>query len=108
MRLSEFQKAYGKEWVEILKSGAFQAATAFVTERKIENLSVLTDSDIDSHSKQILGDLRGHFALLSELESLHTKEDKEFKFEEEGYISPEIAAEVEALINKRKQEQKRR
>ncbi len=99
--LEAFQKQHGKALVKALQNPALAAGMQLLFLRKIDSVSRLTDADIATHSREILGDLRGFFGYEHSLSTLHKQ--REFKLPIEPdleYISPEQEAELQDLVGK--------
>jgi len=58
--LEIFQRDHGDQWNSIIEHPSFGAAMQFLNARKINEVSQLSDEDIEAKGKLILADLRGH------------------------------------------------
>lgn len=107
MTLGDFQKQHGPGWRKIVENPAFQAGLQYLHNKKLEYIESIPESIVDAYSKEILGGLISFFQHERELMTLHSQQD--FRIPEQGeteYISPEDAAEEEALgkkLRKKKQ-----
>ncbi len=105
--LEEFKSQHGAQWQQIIETPAFRAAFQLLNIWKINYITSLTDEVIERHSREIIGDLRGHLQHENDLISLHEKD--EFKMpsdEPEDYMSPETQAQLEDFAEKLKKQQK--
>jgi hypothetical protein len=106
--LEEFQSQYGNEWLQITRHPAFIAGTQLLNIRKLKEITTLSDDQIERNGREILASLRGHLQHEDDLFTLHSK--SEFKLptdDQEEYLSPEEAAEHEALIERFREKRKR-
>ncbi len=106
--LEEFQALYGAEWLNIVKHPAFIAAAQLLNIRKLKGITTLSDNQIEQNGREILSDLRGHLKHEDDLFSLHAQKDFKTPIEEDGrYISPEEAIEIDAQIEKFREQRKK-
>lgn len=99
--LQAFQKAYGAQWISIIRSDAFREAMFILNRSKLDALTNLSDEAIEKHSREIVGDLRGHLKHEMDLMTLHTREEGLPLGEEtEEYYSPQQIAELEMMREK--------
>lgn len=101
--LEEFQKAYGAQWLQIVQSTPFREAMYLLNKVKHDQITNLSDDDIEKNGREILADLRGHLKHEDNLLTLHSRTE-EFPTEEvEEYLSPEQIAEIEMMREKFRQ-----
>ncbi len=110
--LEEFQANYGGAWLEITRLPAFIAGTQLLNIRKLKSVTNLSDEQIEKNGREILADLRGHMKHEDDLFTLHTQSENALPIEEQDYyISPEEAAQLESQVEqfriKRKENQYR-
>lgn len=106
--LEEFQSQYGAEWSQIVRSPAFIAGTQLLNIRKLKSITGISDEQIEKNGREILADLRGHLKHEDDLFSLHTQSEFAMPTEEtDEYMSPEQASEMEALVNRFKEQGKK-
>lgn len=106
--LEEFQGTYGGDWIQIVRSPAFIAATQLLNIRKLKSITNLSDDQIEKNGREILSDLRGHLQHEDDLFTLHDKREFKFPLEEETeYMSPEQAAEFQQQIEKFREQHKK-
>ena len=106
--LEEFQALYGAEWLNIVRNPAFIAAAQLLNIRKLKSITTLSDQQIEQNGREILSDLRGHLKHEDDLFTLQDKKDFKTPIEEEGrYISPEEAIEIDAAIDKFREQRKK-
>lgn len=92
----EFKKAYGLDWINIVRHPAFLAAMQLLSAKKLNSVALLSDEYIATYGKEVLSDLRGHMRHENDLLTLHEQEDFKLPFEEtEEYFSPEQVAKLE-------------
>ncbi len=108
--LEEFQSQYGGDWLQITRHPAFIAGTQLLNIRKLKSVTNLSDEQIEKNGREILADLRGHMKHEDDLFTLHTQTESALPIEEQDYyISPEEAAQLEAQVEqfriKRKENQ---
>jgi hypothetical protein len=71
--LEEFQRAYGAEWAEIVRSRAFGAALSLASTEKLKEVAGLSDTQIANQGAVLLADLRGFLQYENGLLGLHEK-----------------------------------
>ena len=65
-----FQKEYGAEWKEIIRSQPFLAAMQILNIEAVDMVIALTPEQIAEHSREILGGLQAHFKHENDLVTL--------------------------------------
>jgi hypothetical protein len=106
--LEEFQSQYGGDWLKITQHPAFIAGTQLLNIRKLKSVTSLSDEQIEKNGREILADLRGHMKHEDDLFTLHTQSESAIPVEEqEFYVSPEEAAQLEAQVDKFRENRKK-
>ncbi len=108
--LEEFQSQYGGDWLNITRHPAFIAGTQLLNIRKLKEITTLSPEQIEKNGREILSNLVGHLQHEDNLFTLHTQSENSMPVEEQDYyISPEEAAQLEAQVEqfriKRKENQ---
>jgi hypothetical protein len=108
--LEEFQAAYGEQWMNITRMPVFRAGLQLLNVRKLNEITSLSNEEIEKHAAIILSELLGLLRHENAIFGLH--EEKTFKFpleDDEEYFSPEQVAQLEQQKAKfREQAQKQR
>lgn len=76
--LAKFQEEHGEQWNAITQSPSFSAAMSYLNLAKIQEITLLTDENIESYGKLILADLRGHLKHEHDLYTLAVKPNLDF------------------------------
>ncbi len=98
--LEEFQSQYGQDWLQIIKHPAFIAGMQFLNVRKLREVTSLSDEQIEKNGREILSSLRGQLKHEDDLFTLHAQTESVIPVEEQDfYISPEEAAQLEAQVD---------
>lgn len=106
--LKQFQAKYATVWKSIVDSPAYQAGVQFLRNKKLNEVSLLSEEEIEKHGKEYLSDLRGFLRHENDMAALHEMTDFNIPMEEvEEYISPEEEA-SHAQIRAEFQEQSKR
>lgn len=106
--LKQFQAKYATVWKTIIGSPAYQAGIQFLRNKKLNEVSLLSEQEIDSHGKEYLSDLRGFLRHENDMEKLHEMTDFSLPLEEpDEYLSPEQEAEQDQLRAKFREETKK-
>lgn len=95
--LQEFQKAYGPQWLSIVRSEACREGMFLLNRSKLDLITNLSNEDIEKHSREILSDLRGHLKHEMDMVTLHTREEALPGEETEDYFSPDQIAKIEMM-----------
>ena len=107
--LEDFQAQYGDEWRRLIAMPVFRAGLQLLNVRSLDQISSLSNEEIEKNSVAILSVLIGQLRHENDLFNLHQK--KEFKFpleEQEEYMSPEEEAAHQQLRSKFIEEQRKR
>src|SRR5262249_991751 len=105
----EFQGAYGESWHAITQMPAFRAGLQLLNVRTLDQITSLSNEDIEKHGLLILSNLIGLLKHENDMFNLHA--EKTFKFpsdDEIRYMSPEEQAEHEMIAEKFREEGKRK
>jgi hypothetical protein len=106
--LKQFQAKYATVWKSIVDSPAYQAGIQFLRNKKLNEVSLLSEDEIEKHGKEYLSDLRGFLRHENDMEKLHEMTDFTIPMEvEDEYLSPEQEAEQEQLRAKFREETKK-
>ena len=106
--LEEFQALYGAEWLNIVRNPAFIAAAQLLNIRKLKGITNLTPDQIEKNGREILSNLVGHLQHEDDLFTIHAQKEIKAPIEDEGrYISPEEAMELDAAIDKFREQRKK-
>ena len=106
--LEEFQSQYGGDWLNITRSPAFIAGTQLLNIRKLKSITGLSDEQIEKNGREILADLRGHLKHEDDLFTLHSATEFSIPSEEQDeYMSPEQAAQMESLMSRFREQSKK-
>jgi hypothetical protein len=107
--LQEFKKKHGQAYAKLVSSEAFKEAMFLLNVEEMNKVITLSDEDIKSHGPELLADLRGHLRHENNLMNLHIKKEFKTDFEDEDeYLSPEQAAELEKLKQRFAQDKKKK
>ena len=97
--LEEFQAAYGPEFERITKMPAFRAGLQLLNVRALDEITSLSNEDIDKYGTMILANLVGMLKHENNIFNLH--KEKTFKLpsgdDEVEYVSPEQEAELQRM-----------
>lgn len=103
--LKQFQAKYATVWKTIVDSPAYQAGIQFLRNKKLNEVSLLSEEEIEKHGKEYLSDLRGFLRHENDMALLHDMTDFTIPMEvEDEYLSPEQEAEQEQLRSKFREE----
>lgn len=106
--LKQFQAKYATVWKRIIDEPAYQAGIQFLRNKKLNEVSLLSEEEIEKHGKEYLSDLRGFLRHENDMSVLHDMTDFTIPIEvEDEYLSPEQEAEQEQLREKFRAETKR-
>ena len=106
--LKQFQAKYASQWKKIVDSPVYQAGVQFIRNRALERVSLLSEDEIEKHSREHIAELRGILRHENDMGTLHEMTDFTIPFEEETeYISPEQEVEQEQLQSKFREETKK-
>ncbi len=106
--LEEFQSQYGSDWLKITQHPAFMAGMQLLNVRKFKGITFLSNEEIEKHSREILSNLIGHLSHEEDLFTLHEKQEEQIIPNEDfDYISPERASEIQQILDKASEQQKR-
>jgi hypothetical protein len=99
--LEEFQAAYGGDWLKITQMPAFRAGLQLLNVRKLDEITSLSNEDIDKHALLILSDLIGQLKHENNMFNLHKEQSFRLPMDEEvRYVSPEEEAAHQQLAEK--------
>ena len=99
--LEEFQATYGADWHKITQMAAFRAGLQLLNVRKLDEITSLSNEDIETHGLLILANLIGLLKHENDMFNLHKEKPFTYPMDEEVvYISPEEQAEHEKLREK--------
>lgn len=99
LNLKQFQAKHARAWKRILDSPVYQAGTQFLRNRALEKVALLSEEEIEKHSREHLAELRGILRHENDLESLPDMTDFTIPFEEpEVPMAPEQVVEIEHQI----------
>ena len=97
--LEEFQAAYGPEFERITKMPAFRAGLQLLNVRALDEITSLSNEDIDKYGLLILANLVGMLKHENNIFNLH--KEQTFKLptgdDEVEYVSPEQEAELQRM-----------
>jgi hypothetical protein len=106
--LEEFQSQHGPDWLRIIQHPVFVAGMQFLNVRKLKEITNLQDEQIEKNGREILASLRGQLKHEDDLFTLHTQSESAIPIEEqEFYVSPEEAAQLEAQVDKFRENRKK-
>ncbi len=106
--LEEFQSQYGGDWLKITQHPAFMAGMQLLNVRKFKGITFLSNEEIEKHSREILSNLIGHLKHEEDLFTLHERQEEQIIPNEDfDYISPERASEIQQILDKASEQQKR-
>ncbi len=106
--LEEFQSQHGPDWLNIIRHPAFIAGMQFLNVRKLKEITNLQDEQIEKNGREILASLRGQLKHEDDLFTLHTQSESAIPVEEQDfYVSPEEAAQLEAQVDKFRENRKK-
>jgi hypothetical protein len=106
--LEEFQSQYGGDWLKITQHPAFIAGTQLLNIRKLKEITTLSPEQIEKNGREILSNLVGHLQHEDNLFTLHTQSEQALPIEEQDYyVSPEEAAQLEAQVDKFRENRKK-
>jgi hypothetical protein len=106
--LKQFQAKYASQWKKIVDSAPYQAGTQFIRNRALERVSLLSEDEIEKHSREHLAELRGILRHENDMGTLHEMTDFTIPFEEsDEYISPEQEVEMQELQKKFREQTKK-
>jgi hypothetical protein len=106
--LEEFQAAYGEDWLNITRMPAFRAGLQLLNVRKLDEITSLSNEDIEKHGTLILSDLIGLLKHENAMFNLHN--EKTFRLpldEDEEYFSPEQISEMEKMKSQFREQQRK-
>lgn len=99
--LEEFQAVYAQDWLKITQMPAFRAGMQLLNVRKLNEITSLSNEDIEKYGLLILSSLIGLLQHENEMFSLHNQKTFKFPMDEEvEYVSPEEEAEHQKLRDK--------
>jgi len=108
--LEEFQAAYGEQWQQIKAMPAFRAGLQLLNIRALDEITALSNDDIQKHGLLVLSGLIGLLKHENDMSNLDT--EKTFKFppgdDDVVYVSPEEEAAHQQLREKFQQEERKR
>lgn len=106
--LKQFQANYATAWKAWIDSPAYQAGSQYLRNKKLNEVSLLSEEEIEKHGKEYLSDLRGFLRHENDMAGLHDMTDFTLPIEEVvDYISPEEEAAREQLREKFQEQSKR-
>lgn len=106
--LKQFQAKYATAWKSWIDSPAYQAGSQYLRNKKLNEVSLLSEDEIEKHGKEYLADLRGFLRHEDAIAALPEMTDFTIPMEtEDEYLSPEQEAEQEQLRSKFREETKK-
>jgi hypothetical protein len=100
--LEEFQAAYGEQWQAITQMPAFRAGLQLLNVRSLDQITSLSNEDIDKYGVLILSSLIGLLKHENDIFNLHNEQTFKFPMGEDEvvYVSPEEEAAHQQLREK--------